>query len=167
MTNKPKIIQIMPLIGNAAHRYTDSDVIGVALMDNGNLMPIVIYDDDKANYFIGVHDTTKEAFYWWDQRVAQRRTDIKIAEKKLAEWKDPIQAGHDILTYAKNYDHVHPGTDLVSIVEDILDLPPEEAILIVKGKKEITADQCVDLCESLHIPLSYLPLQDGLPELPF
>ena len=167
MTNKPKIIQIMPLIGNAAHRYTDSDVIGVALMDNGNLMPIVIYDDDNANYFIGVHDTTKEAFYWWDQRVAQRRKDIKMAEKKLAEWKDPTQAGKDILTYAQRIHSINPRAALLPIVENVLGLSRSDASAIVQGMKEISAEQCVALCERCGISLDSLPISDGLPELPF
>ncbi len=155
---EPKAIQIMPLPKHTMDCYTDQHVVGLALMDNGDIRPIVIYRNDDYDYFVDTWDPKDGALMTLGRKLAGRTKDIKAAKKELARWDNKEGVGLAVLKVAKSLYTLPDGSNPQKVVENILDMTPDEATLLLQGKKKLSVLQLVDLCERLHVPI------DGLKE---
>ena len=155
---EPKVIQIMPLPKHTTDYYTDQHVVGLALMDNGDIRPIVMYRNDDYDYFVDTWDPKDGAFMTLGRKLVERTKDIKAAKKELSKWDNKEGVGLAVLRCAKSIYTLPAGKDPQKVVGDILGMTPDEADLLLQGKKELSVLQFVDLCERLHVPI------DGLKE---
>lgn len=153
---EPKAIQIMPLPLNAADRFTDQDIVGLALMDDGDIRPIVMYFDDDFNYFVGTYDPKEGALEAFGKKLVEWNMDLKAAKNELWNWDNKDSAALTVLKVASSIHTIAPGANPQPILENILGVTPEEADLLLQGEKEITAPQLVVLCKKLLVPIEGL-----------
>ena len=167
---EPKVIQIMP-VNVPPHEKSGKDnffsdtVVGLALMEDGHIRPIIYYYDDDEYLCVKVVDLNEKIFREFVDRWMIKNRRIKIARKELAKWEDKLQAGRDIVNFAKSHGRIEPGLDLLSTISNETDLSEEEVAFMLEGKREITPEECSDICHLFHMPLDWLPDMRG--ELPF